>query len=141
MKALIWLFAFAVTVWAAPAWADAAEEGRKLYSSTCSKCHGEIDEAKTSRLGRARLDYVVMTPLGPNLTGIFGRPAGSFVDYRYSNAFRADAKGLVWDEATLDRWLTNSQAMIRGSYMFFKLKQPKRGKIIAYLEKYSRYRK
>ena len=45
----------------------------------------------------------------------------------------------MWDAESLDRWLTSTQKMIRGSYMFRKLKQPKRGKIIAYLKTYRRY--
>ncbi len=44
-----------------------------------------------------------------------------------------------WRADNLDRWLADSQAMICGSYMFFKLEQPERGKIIHYLEAYSRF--
>ncbi len=80
-----------------------------------------------------------MAPVGPNLTGVFGRPAGSYAGYRYSNAFKAAALDIVWDAKSLDRWLTSTQNMIRGSYMFLKVKQPKRGKIIAYLKTCGRY--
>ena len=116
-----------------PSAADGAE-GRQLYVDTCAKCHGELTERRTSALARDLLVFVVAPPLGPNLSGIFGRPAGTVEGFRYSNAFRKKAAGLVWDEPTLDLWLTDSQRMIRGSYMFLKVAQPARGKIIAYLK-------
>ena len=115
-------------------------EGRQLYVDTCAKCHGELTERRTSALRRDLLVLAVAPPLGPNLSGIFGRPAGTIEGFRYSNAFRRKAAGLVWDAPTLDRWLTDSQKMIRGSYMFLKVAQPARGKIIAYLKAYGRHR-
>jgi cytochrome c len=81
-----------------------------------------------------------MAPIGPNLSGIYGRPAGAVPGFRYSNAFRAATQGLVWDAATLDRWIADSQAFARGSYMFQKTAEPQRGRIVAYLERYSRYK-
>ncbi len=120
--------------------AGEAEDGRSLYAKQCARCHGTIDETLSGALGGGRFLPVVMTPLGPNLTGIYGRPAGAVAGYRYSNAFRKAARGFIWQADSLERWLANSQAMIRGSYMFFKLGQPKRAKIIRYLKAYSRYR-
>ncbi len=38
-----------------------------------------------------------MAPVGPNLTGVFGRPARSYAGYRYSNAYKAAALEIVWD--------------------------------------------
>ncbi len=114
-------------------------EGRQLYVDVCAKCHGALAERRTSGLARDLLILVVAPPLGPNLSGIFGRSAGTVEGFRYSNAFRKKAAGLVWDEPTLDRWLTDSQRMIRGSYMFLKVAQPARGKIIAYLKAYGRH--
>ena len=80
-----------------------------------------------------------MTPPGPNLTGIYGRPVGSAKAFRYSNAMHEVANSFVWDDETLDLWLTDSQRVIRGSCVFLKVKQPARGKIIGYLKTYSRY--
>ena len=57
--------------------AGKAEEGRELYAATCSKCRGQIAERRLSQHYRSLLVPVVMTPIGPNLTGIDGRPAGS----------------------------------------------------------------
>lgn len=120
---------------------DDDAEGRQLYVDTCAKCHGALTERRTSKLDRDLLVFVVAPPLGPNLSRIYGRPAGTIKGFRYSNAFRKKAEGLVWDEPTLDRWLTDSQRMIRGSYMFLKVAEPARGKIINYLKSYGRYGK
>jgi cytochrome c len=125
---------------ASPALADDAEDGRPLYAKTCSKCHGLIAEDKLSWTPEALLQQAVTMPLGPPLTGVFGRPAGIMPDYPYSRAFRALATGWVWDRDALDVWLTSSQDFARGSTMFLRVKQPTRGKIIAYLERYARYK-
>ncbi len=119
--------------------APAGAAGLALYGKHCVRCHGTIDATRSGARGQGRFLPAVMTPLGPNLTGIYGRPAGTIPGYRYSNAFREAAQGLIWNADSLDRWLANSQAMIRGSYMFLKLKQPDRGKIIRFLGTYSRF--
>jgi len=41
----------------------------------------------------------------------------------------------VWDEAKVDKWLTSSQTMVPGSYMFYSMKKSEeRRKIIEYLK-------
>ena len=67
------------------------------------------------------------------------RCGGAIPGCRYSNAFREAAQGLIWQADGLDRWLADSQAMIRRSHMFLKLEQPERGRMIRYLKAYSRY--
>lgn len=119
--------------------ADPVEEGREAYRSICARCHGQVIEGDAAALDGG-IWPAVMAPIGPNLTGIYGRPAGSVPGFRYSNAFRSATKDLVWDSEALDRWLADSQAMARGSYMFQKTAQPARGAIIAYLERRSRHR-
>lgn len=121
------------------AYADDAEDGRPLYAKTCSKCHGLIAEDKVSWTPEALLQPAVTMPLGPPLTGVFGRPAGIMPDYPYSRVFRSLATGWVWDRDALDAWLTSTQDFARGSFMFLRVKQPTRGKIIAYLERYAQY--
>lgn len=133
------LFWLALLMVGRAALAEPAAEGRAHYDRLCAKCHGAIAERHLGGGGGGLLVYVVAPPTGPNLTGVFGRPAGTFPGFRYSNAFRKAAPGLVWDESTLDRWLTDSQAMIRGSYMFMKVPAPARGLIIEYLRTYSRH--
>ena len=112
--------ATASIVGATPAWADTAPSadaahGKTLYQG-CQACHS-IDD----------------NDLGPKHRGVVGRRAGSIEDYSYSTALKNS--GLIWDEATLDRWLTDSSALVPGTKMFFKIDDPQvRADIIAYLK-------
>lgn len=115
-------------------------QGRQLYARICSKCHGLIQEDKLGWRQRDLLVPAVTLPLGPTLTGIYLRPAGIIEGYSYSPAFKEVATGWVWDEDALDGWLTDTQAFIRGSTMWLKVKATDRAEIIAYLKKYARYR-
>ena len=121
--------------------ADDAVQGRKLFGEACKPCHGRIDERRAGAWPRGRIIPVVALPRGPSLTGVYGRPAGTMPGFYYSTPFRAVASDFVWDDETLDLWLADSQAMIRGSYMRIKVKAPARHKIIEYLKTFSRYRK
>ncbi len=121
--------------------ADDAAHGRKLFRDVCKPCHGSIDERRAGAWPRGRIIPVVALPRGPDLTGVHGRPAGTVSGFYYSNAFQTVASELVWNDETLDLWLADSQAMIRGSYMRIKVKAPARHKIIEYLKTFSRYRK
>lgn len=89
--------------------------GQALYQA-CSGCHS-LDE----------------DDIGPRHRGVVGRRAGSVAEYAYSPALKAS--GLVWDAATLDRWLTGPQELVAGTKMYFFLSDPqKRADIIAYLQ-------
>ena len=82
-----------------------------------------------------RTPLAVAPPYGPPLRGVYGRQAGSVLDFAYSSAFKAALQGVVWERGTLNVWITNSQAWASGSTMFYK--QPDadiRQKIITYLE-------
>ena len=102
--------------------AAAAElDGAALFKSACATCH-----AAQRNAGHRQ---------GPNLFGVYGRKAGAYPGFAYSPPFRAAARGLAWNEATLDRWLTDSQAMIPGAAMPYK--QPdatRRAALINYLK-------
>jgi cytochrome c len=55
---------------------------------------------------------------GPSLAGLFGRKAGALASFsRYSPAMKAAQH--VWDDSTLDSWLTDPAAMIPGNRMTF----------------------
>jgi cytochrome c len=72
---------------------------------------------------------------GPNLFGVIGRKAGRMEGFKYSSAFIAGEDNIVWDEATLDRWLTDPQSVIPGAVMPYKQADPlKRRLIIDYLK-------
>ena len=78
----------------------------------------------------------VALPNGPPLRGIIGRSAATVEGYKYSKAILATLKGVVvWSEEKLDRWITNSQAWVPGSFMYYKQEDAdNRRKIILYLK-------
>jgi cytochrome c len=135
-------------------------EGRTLYFDNCSGCHGLVvpESGRGSpgpsfpRLASVVLPAVTLTdatpvlgghgarvaiapPYGPTLRGIIGRPAGSIPGFLYSREFQKVMRGIVWTTGTLDAWITDTQAWVPGSFMFYKQPDPEtRRKIIAYLE-------
>ncbi|MDP2322690.1 MAG: hypothetical protein Q8N51_01495, partial [Gammaproteobacteria bacterium] len=85
--------------------------------------------------GNAELRLAVSPPYGPSLRGVYGRPAGSVEGFSYSNTFLQTLKGMEWNEATLDVFLTNTQTWVPGIYMFYKQRNADvRRKIIQYLK-------
>jgi cytochrome c len=117
------LLTTALAVLAGPALAqdDAeAKEAQLAFNNNCRTCH-------VTREGDHRL--------GPSLYGVVGREAGSAPGYGYSSAM-ADAD-LVWEEATLDRFIENPNAVVPGNNMkpFSGIaKADERAKIIAHLK-------
>jgi cytochrome c len=71
--------------------------------------------------------------VGPRHRGVVGRRAGSIEGFAYSTAMKRS--GVVWDEAALEKWLTDPQAFIPGQRMGFRLGNPReRADVIAYLK-------
>jgi cytochrome c len=71
--------------------------------------------------------------IGPRHRGVFGRKAGSVADYAYSAALKAS--NIVWNETTLDRWLTSPQAVVPGTKMMFAVADAQdRADVIAFLK-------
>lgn len=95
------------------------ENGRRQFG-LCRSCHTVVEGGPN------------MT--GPNLHGVFGRPAGSVEGYRYSEALQN--AGFVWDAERLDAWLANPRTYLPGNRMtFVGLDDPKkRIDLIAYLK-------
>src|SRR5256714_6582420 len=55
---------------------------------------------------------------GPSLANLWGRKAGSLPSFeRYSDALKGS--GIIWDDRTLDGWLTNPQATVPDNNMPF----------------------
>jgi cytochrome c2 len=82
-----------------------------------------------------RDDLAVVPIYGPPLQNVIGRTAATFKGYTYSKSFTEKMTGVVWDEAKVDKWLTSSQTMVPGSYMFYSMKKSEeRRKIIEYLK-------
>lgn len=93
-----------------------AVHGGQLYQSRCTACHS--------------IDY---NGVGPAHKHLFGRKAGSLPDYTYSPALQASK--VVWDEKTIDKWLTNPEKFIPGQKMGFQVASPQeRADLIAYLK-------
>jgi cytochrome c len=94
-----------------------AARGQTLYQTRCTTCHS--------------IDY---NGVGPAHKGLFGRKAGSVVDYTYSPAVQAST--VIWSAQTLDKWLTNPEKFIPGQKMGFMVPDAKdRADLIAYLKK------
>ncbi len=70
---------------------------------------------------------------GPNLYGVYKTKAAEVPGFDFSDAMKAS--GLTWDTATLDKWLSDPQALVPGTKMtFLGVKDPKdRTDIIAYI--------
>ena len=77
-------------------------KGKTLFTK-CKACHN-ADAPKHK--------------VGPHLVGIVGRTAGTVDGYtKYSKAIKDS--GIVWDEANLDKWLTNPKGMYPGTKMIY----------------------
>lgn len=55
--------------------------------------------------------------VGPNLSGVFGRVAGTIEGFDFSPAMRES--GIVWSPDELDRWLANPASFLPGTTMAF----------------------
>jgi glucose/arabinose dehydrogenase len=89
--------------------------GRALFGEQCTLCHTD-DGTKG---------------LAPNLIGVLGRKIAA-TDFNYSSAMRS--KSWSWDEAILDTYLQNPQAMLPGIEMPFSIPdRSERRDIIAYI--------
>src|SRR5690348_13310779 len=73
--------------------------------------------------------------VGPNLSGLFGRKAGSLADFRYSPAMRRS--GITWSVDTLDAFLAEPQKLVPANRMPYAglTDAAARADLIAYLEK------
>ncbi len=106
-----------------------AVKGEKVFRK-CKSCHSlEVGKNKA----------------GPSLAGIVGRKAAAIDGYKYSAGLKqAGAKGLAWDDESLENYLKNPKKFLRKylgdgkakSRMVYKLKKDRdRDDLIAYLEK------
>jgi len=112
--------------------AQDAANGEVVFGK-CKMCHQIGEGARNA--------------VGPVLTGVVGRPAGSVADYRYGNDLAAAGEaGLVWDAEALMAWLSGPSdylAEVLGkpgarAKMSFKLTdEGDRRDVIAYLATFS----
>jgi cytochrome c len=95
------------------------EAAQRQFLISCGVCH-------TLKSGEAHRQ-------GPNLYGVYGRPAGTLTDFSYSPVLKGGR--WTWDAATLDPWLANSQDAHPGTTMSYRQNDPdKRALIIGLLK-------
>jgi len=96
-----------------------ASRGRDAFEKRCTGCHA-LDKVK----------------IGPRMRGLYGRQSGKDRDFTYSDAFKNTR--VTWNESTLDRWLTDTDSVIPGNDMLFRINDAdERANIIAYLKQLS----
>jgi cytochrome c len=113
----------AALVWSVSAYAEGdAAHGEQVFKQ-CKVCHSIGPNAKSG--------------VGPEQNGVYGSKAGSRAGYNFSPAMKdAGEKGLVWNDANLDKFLENPKSVVQGTKMVFPgLKNEKdRQDVIAYLK-------
>lgn len=95
-----------------------AQRGGQLFASQCALCHSNA----------ASMD----AGAGPPLWGVAGRKAASAPNFGYSAALKGT--GWTWDDARLDKFLTNPAEAVPGTTMPVAIGVPAdRRDLIAYL--------
>lgn len=99
------------------AWSMPPDSGKGIFDRRCGGCHSlDVDKE------------------GPHLRGVYGRRAASLRDFEYSDALKRAM--LRWDDASLERWLTDPEEVAPGTDMAFRLvDQKERQAVIGYLKK------
>jgi cytochrome c len=93
-----------------------ADRGRVLYEKRCTGCHS--------------LDHNLE---GPRLRTVYGRKAGSVTGFSYSAALKSAQ--IIWDDVSLDRWLTDPDSLAPGNDMSFHIpKSSERADVIRFLK-------
>ena len=88
--------------------------GQAVFERRCTGCHALSTDRE-----------------GPRLAGVFGRQAGSVPGFAYSAGLKK--AGITWNEATLNRWLTDPDTMVPGNAMDFHVpKVQERSDLVAY---------
>ena len=82
-----------------------AVRGRLIFQKRCTGCHSLEQDHE-----------------GPHLRGVFGRTAGQVPGFDYSSVLKDSH--IVWNEFTLDRWLTDPDAFVPGNNMNFPVPKP-----------------
>lgn len=98
-----------------------AGRGKVYFQQNCALCHAtKLGPGNTAIAGQ-----------GPSLVGVLGRRAGTSA-FGYTKALKES--GLVWDAATLERFLANPTAAVPGTSMPMPVPSAdNRHNVIAYL--------
>jgi cytochrome c len=79
--------------------------GKETFEKRCTGCHALTSDRE-----------------GPCLHGVFGRTSGTVPDFPYSDALKN--AHIVWNEATLEKWLTDPDVLVPGNNMEFHVANP-----------------
>ena len=112
---MVWALAAATPAFSSPARAQDAEAGKQAFAA-CAPCHAPDQNG-----------------VGPKIGGVLNRASGSVEGFRYSRAMKNSR--IVWDEKSLDAYLTEPQKLVPGNLMPFSgiADAKKRSDLIAYL--------
>lgn len=93
-----------------------AARGKLVFEKRCTGCHA-IDSSRE----------------GPALRRVYGRTSGTLDGFSYSGALKK--AGIVWNDASLERWLSGSDDFVPGNNMDFHVAKPQeRNDVIAFLK-------
>jgi cytochrome c len=99
-----------------PAETAEATHGKELFERRCSGCHSAD-----------------LNKEGPRLRGVYGRKAAGVTGFGYSDSLKK--LNIRWDDASLDKWLNDPDAMAPDTDMAFRLADgAERKAVIAYLK-------
>ena|SRR5215469_5320331 len=91
-------------------------DGKAIFERRCTGCHALDADHE-----------------GPRLRGVVGRRAGTVQSFDYSKALQG--ANFTWDAASLEKWLTDTNSLVPGNDMSFRVPKPEeRAAIIAYLK-------
>lgn len=105
--------------------ADEPTEAERKAFANCRACHAVAENGKKLA--------------GPPLHEIIGRQAGTRDGFAYSKAMKdAGRDGLVWTAATLDAYIANPRAVVKGKKFLPGIRSADtRREIISYLARHS----
>jgi cytochrome c len=90
--------------------------GQTVFEKRCTGCHAMFVNRE-----------------GPRLAGVFGRKAGNVAGFTYSA--RLKKSGITWDDATLEKWLSDPDLMVPDNDMSINVpKAAERQDLIAFLK-------
>jgi cytochrome c len=120
MRLIVGVLSLAAVL-AATGVARADEDGEKVFKKYCTACH-TVEPGKNK--------------IGPSLSGVVGRKAGTAPGFQYSDAMKNS--GITWSDEELEKYLADPKATVPGNKMAFAgvKKADERKAVIEFLDKH-----